>query len=221
MRNLRRKAGRRRRVRVRKTLAGDRGVEWGYVRERLPKGEGWVLDFGPMSDAQMSMYAIAQGYDVIAVGMEHLDVGHERLTYIQQDFLTVQLEVQFDWVINASTIEHVGLGRYGDPVGPDLDLQAMAKLRGLMKPGGIQLMTCPIGKDASIGHWHRVYGAERLPRLLEGYQVREELYWVKTANDREWVSCPKGTALAEEPGRPPVDNMIELSYGLGCFMLTA
>jgi hypothetical protein len=219
MRTLRRKQASRRRRRIVKTLAGDRGVEWGYARERLPRGSGWVLDLGPMPDAQMSMFAIEQGYDVIAVGMESLDVAHERLTYIRQDFLTVQLELKFDYVLNVSTIEHFGLGRYTDPVGPDFDLKAMAKLRGLMESGGVQLLTCPVGRDAVIGHWHRVYGEERLPRLLEGYRVKEELYWAKTANDREWVSVPKAAALAEEPGRPPVDNMIELSYALGCFTL--
>jgi len=55
------------------------------------------------------------------------------------DILKVDLPAKhFDLVINWSTVEHVGLaGRYGVTKSrPDGDLEAMARLRDLMKPGG-------------------------------------------------------------------------------------
>ena len=74
-------------------------------------------------------------------------------------------------------IEHVGLaGRYGSPDDADGDLHAMAKMAGLLKPGGDMVLSIPIGRDAVYAPWHRVYGEQRLPQLLERWNVAEESY---------------------------------------------
>jgi len=44
---------------------------------------------------------------------------------------------KFDAVFSYSSLEHDGLGRYGDPRDPDGDLKRMEKIKGLLKPGQI------------------------------------------------------------------------------------
>jgi hypothetical protein len=92
----------------------------------------------------------------------------------------------FDLVINCSTVEHVGLtGRYRvTKRRPDGDSETMARLRDLMKPGGIMLLTIPVGQDAVYSPRHRIYGNERLPRLIEGYCIEKEAFWVKDKQNR-------------------------------------
>jgi len=209
---------------AKKTLAGDRGIEWGFVTENLPPcGAGRrVLDFGPMNGFVLSADARRKGYAVVAVGLEDI-APPEGVRYVRRDIMAVEFDEPFDYILNASTVEHVGLGRYGDPLGEDLDLAAMRKLRGWMRldGDGVMILTVPVGRDAAVGHYHRVYGPDRLPRLLEGYAVLRERYWVKADDDSRWLSCPKERALAEEPGQVPDPSIANLSYALGGFVLCA
>jgi len=78
---------------------------------------------------------------------------------------------QFDMLLSISSIEHDGLGRYGDTLKPDGDRQAMQSARQMLKRGGRFILAVPVGKDALIWNAHRIYGAIRLPLLLQGWQV--------------------------------------------------
>lgn len=48
------------------------------------------------------------------------------------------------------TIEHVGLGRYGDPVDVNGDLKAINELKRVLAPNGDLLFVVPIGRKAEI-----------------------------------------------------------------------
>ena len=206
-----------------KTLEGDRGIEWGWARENLPSfGQGRiVLDVGPMDGFHLSMDAYGKGYEVVAVGLEDIKPPVPQIHYVRQDILKTEFGFGFDYVLNVSTTEHIGLGLYGDPLGEDFDLLAMQRLRRWMRPDGdgIQILTVPVGIDAVVGHWHRVYGEKRLPRLLDGYAILREAYWAKTADNSQWVQVSKEVALEEPPGLVPEPSMLNLSYALGGFIL--
>jgi SAM-dependent methyltransferase len=76
----------------------------------------------------------------------------------------------FDVAVSISSFEHDGLGRYGDPLNPDGDLEAMATVRRILKIGGLFFLSVPIAKDKLVWNAHRVYGSIRLPKLLEGWK---------------------------------------------------
>ncbi len=78
---------------------------------------------------------------------------------------------QFDAAFSISSFEHDGLGRYGDPLNPDGDLAAMARMKNVVKANGLLFLAVPVGCDALIWNAHRVYGPIRLPRLLSGWEV--------------------------------------------------
>jgi len=195
-------------------LAGDREVEWSWIASQMPSGPGEALDFG-VGGSYLGLIASQRGFNVTAVDLEpvYWPYTHRRLRFIEGDILKLPLSHgSFDLVINCSTVEHVGIaGRYGVKENrPDGDLEAMIHLRELLKPGGVMLLTIPVGQDAIFPPLHRVYGFKRLPKLLDGYLVKEEEYWVK--NDSNcWVSTDKQEALRREP--------LERCYGLGCFVL--
>jgi predicted SAM-dependent methyltransferase len=125
----------------------------------------------------------------------------------------------FDVVINCSTIEHVGLaGRYNIVKNEsDGDLAAMKKLHGLMRPGGIMILTLPVGQDYTASYLHRVYGNNRLPKLLENYSIVKESYWTKE-DLQTWVQVDREKALAYKipEYNKPEDPII---YNIGCFVL--
>lgn len=55
------------------------------------------------------------------------------------------------------TVEHVGLGRYGDQLDPDGDLKALNELKRVTAPNGDLLFVVPIGKPKILFNAHRIY----------------------------------------------------------------
>lgn len=81
-------------------------------------------------------------------------------------------------VISISTIEHDGLGRYGDPLDPMADLKSMSAIKRLLKPNGLFFLSVPIGEDLLVWNLHRRYGKNRLPLLLEGWKIFGRTGWM-------------------------------------------
>lgn len=202
-------------------IAGDRDIEWSWVAAHLPVGPGLALDFGS-GGSSLALVAAMRSYKVTAIDLQEPDwlYEHPNLGFQRQDVLDGSLQSDvYDVVINCSSIEHVGLaGRYGViRSSPDGDLQAMAELRRAMKPRGLMIMTIPVGQDEIFPPMARVYGSSRLPLLLDGLTVVEEVYWIKNDHN-EWIMSERGIALARPcfAGSPyPLANR----FGLGCFLL--
>lgn len=87
---------------------------------------------------------------------------------------------KFDFAFSISSFEHDGLGRYGDPLDPHGDLNAMKKMKSLLKPKGILFLSVPLGKDKLVWNAHRIYGKNRLPLLLEGWKILDVLGFQKS-----------------------------------------
>lgn len=199
-------------------LSGDRDIEWSFIASHHPDGPGEALDFG-CSGTYLSLIAARRGFSVVALDLEQPASlwQHPNRRFIEGDLLEVDLQnAKFDLVINCSSVEHVGLvGRYSvSEARPDGDLKAMRRLQELMKPGAIQLLTIPLGRDAVFQPWHRVYGEKRLPLLLQGYRLVHAEFWHKS-QDRTWTTCSRQEALSFEAAW---DHQRRI-YALGCFVL--
>ncbi|MES2315493.1 MAG: DUF268 domain-containing protein [Patescibacteria group bacterium] len=56
------------------------------------------------------------------------------------------------------TVEHVGLGRYGEPIEPEGDLTAINELKRVVQKGGSLLLAVPMGKEQMTEfNGHRIY----------------------------------------------------------------
>lgn len=86
-------------------------------------------------------------------------------------FVAAGTENRWSAVVSISSIEHFGLGRYGDQIEPDGDLQAMSALRSMLRPSGALFLAVPLGQDAVWWNAHRVYGQLRLAILLKGWKL--------------------------------------------------
>ena len=69
-----------------------------------------------------------------------------------------------------SSIEHSGLGRYGDPLDPIADLRELDKISCLLKSNGILFIGLPTGHDRVAFNAHRIYGAIRWSMIAAGFQ---------------------------------------------------
>jgi 2-polyprenyl-3-methyl-5-hydroxy-6-metoxy-1,4-benzoquinol methylase len=183
-------------------LSGDRDVEWPFVASRIGRyanKDSYVLDFG-CGIGTLSLAAASLEARVLAIDLLPLQFApiYSSIEFRQTDVMQLDDSSEsFDLVLNCSTIEHVGLGgRYNSVNALDGDLEAMQKLRKLIKPKGIMLLTLPMGQDAVISPLHRIFGAKRLPRLLEGYKIIESIFFRKNVHN-VWTACSQWEACTE------------------------
>lgn len=195
------------------TLEGDRDIEWSWVVSQLPEGQKRVLDFGPGPFQLISFVAVRKGLSVVCFDIRKVEklVEMESIKWIYGDISKYKFGIQsFDVIVNTSTIEHVGLGRYGDSKSDQGDLKAMQSLKTLLKPNGKMLLTIPVGRDAVHGFLHRVYGKKRLPTLLKGFREIKSEFWAKS-DKRVWERVSREKALQT--------TISPFYYALGLFVL--
>ncbi|MCA9129987.1 MAG: DUF268 domain-containing protein [Planctomycetales bacterium] len=102
------------------------------------------------------------------------------------------------------TIEHIGLGRYGDPLDPNGDQTALGELQRVLAPGGSLLIVVPVGRPRIQFNAHRIYD----PVMLE--QMLPELHLAEVS------------LLPDDTSQGLIDNpdhqfVLKQNYGCGCF----
>jgi SAM-dependent methyltransferase len=58
--------------------------------------------------------------------------------------------------------EHIGLGRYGDPLDPDGTAKAALELQRVLAPGGALYFSLPVGERRTAFNAHRVHDPEEI-----------------------------------------------------------
>ena len=71
------------------------------------------------------------------------------------------------------TIEHVGLGRYGDPIDPEGDITAINELKRVTAIGGSILFVVPVGAPRIEYNAHRIYSYEMIIEAFSGMKLKE------------------------------------------------
>jgi len=103
------------------------------------------------------------------------------------------------------TVEHVGLGRYGDPIDYDGDLKAIAELKRVTKEGGSLLFVTPVGKARIRYNAHRIYSYDQIISYFEGFELKEFSLVPDRAEDG---------GLVRNASKELSDMQ---NYGCGCF----
>jgi hypothetical protein len=83
----------------------------------------------------------------------------------------------FSYAISISSIEHSGLGRYGDALDPDGDIKSMKWLKTVVRKGGILFLSVPVSKDEVCFNDYRQYGPARLPKLINDWRLIKLIGW--------------------------------------------
>ncbi len=111
------------------------------------------------------------GADIVSVDvMHHRHTSKYGVRYVQGDCMHAPLpDGGADVVALISTLEHVGLGRYGDPLDVDGDRKAMAEAHRLLKPGGHVILTVPYGYPTVVFNRHRIYDDGRFALVTAGF----------------------------------------------------
>jgi hypothetical protein len=173
----------------------ERLIEYPLLFQHLDLAprQSHLLEFGSVEEL-LPLQLCALGYRVTGLDFRPYPFRHKRLEFIQADILTWQpLAGRFDTAISISTVEHVGLGAYGDPVEPEGDRIAVEKLRESVRPGGALFLTVPAGRPETT-RLMRIYDEARLRALVPDAEVVR--FFAKAGRFGEWREVG-GEAIAE------------------------
>ena len=104
------------------------------------------------------------------------------------------------------TIEHIGLGRYGDPLDYDGDIKAINELKRVTAPGGNLLIVVPAGKKSKIiFNAHRIYHPSLLLTYFDGFDLLDFSLIPENGSDG---------GLIKNPGEYIIQTQ---DYACGCY----
>lgn len=176
------------------------GVDLLHVNERIAE-QPWVfgavavatggaparlLDVGG-AESTVGISLASLGHEVTLVDPRGLRLEHPALEVVAERLERVPADLgPFDVAVVLSAVEHFGLEHYGTPQGvPRADVEAIARVRELVRPGGGLVLTVPIG-EPSVDAFQRVYDLDGVRELVAGWQV-DELTVVRQQDRMTWV----------------------------------
>jgi hypothetical protein len=106
-------------------------------------------------------------------------------------------DCDYDVMCSFSSMEHDGLGRYGDPIDPVGDFRCMREFNRRLKDGGLLFLGIPVcdGERGFIeGNCHRIYNRGRLDALIEysGFKLEKIIddHWGWSHGGVNWQNQP-------------------------------
>jgi SAM-dependent methyltransferase len=122
-----------------------------------------ILSFATL----VSAFVPVEYYDYRPANLKLSNLSSRHCDLVQLDFA--------DNSINSlscmHTIEHIGLGRYGDRIDPQGDLKAMAELKRVVRPGGDLLFVTPVGQPKLKFNANRVYSFEFINQIFSDFEL--------------------------------------------------
>lgn len=100
------------------------------------------------------------------------------------------------------TVEHIGLGRYGDPLDPLGDVKAINELKRVCGLGGNLLLVVPVGKPRIQFNAHRIYDPNYIVSQFENFKL---LDFSVVMDDGSYLT------------NAPVEISRNQSWACGCF----
>jgi len=103
-------------------------------------------------------------------------------------------------------VEHIGLGRYGDPLDPEGDLKAVRELTRVLAPGGTLLFVAPMGRPRVQFNAHRIYSYRQVVDFFASLKILE------------FSLIPDDEAVTGMIPNAPEALCDQQSLGCGCFV---
>jgi SAM-dependent methyltransferase len=172
---------------VRVAVVNERIAEGPYVMRALASlaPGARVLDVGA-AESTLAFSLATLGYRVTALDLHPYPLQHPNLQAVEAAVQDWKAAETFEAVICLSTIEHIGLGAYGEAaLDEGADLEAMRRIRELTAPGGLLVLTAPFGPKGQT-EVQRIYDGPALKKLLEGWDI-EDLTVVRHVDPTTWV----------------------------------
>lgn len=167
------------------------------------------VDIGSRIDGFIGHLSIFREVDVLDIRPQPGSVQNVR--FFQVDLMQ---KLSREWIECTDslsclhTIEHFGLGRYGDAIDPLGYLKGLEQLKQLVKTNGRLYLSTPIGPQRIEFNAHRIFSAETLVSWFNnGWEIEElscindkgvlttQLDWKNSADLKQNFGCHAGVGI--------------------------
>jgi len=168
-------------------VVNERIVEMAFVHSQIQAESLKLLDFG-CSWSWLSLSLASLGHTVFGVDLRDYDFQHENFTFYKGNILDFD-EQDFDCVVGLSTLEHVGLGAYGEDYNPQVLSDVTQKIYKILKKTGVLILTVLVGVP-SVDNFERSFAPEEIIELITqaNFGLKKERYFYRR-NGKEWLVC--------------------------------
>jgi SAM-dependent methyltransferase len=156
-----------------------------------------------IGSSALTLSVLSATTDVLHLDYRPLDAELPGLRCLRGDILSLPLaDASADSLSCLHVIEHIGLGRYGDPIDPEGARKAAAELVRVLALGGRLHVSAPVGRERTCFNAHRVFAPGSLLAMFAPLRL-------------------EGFALVDDAGRfrdpAPIESGAALEYGCGMF----
>lgn len=194
----------------------SRGIEYSWVLKNLEPGRGRVLDIG-CSRSFFSHILVSRGYDTYGIDTSPYYGKHPKMEFNQGDVTNTPFADEFfDAIVAVSTVEHIGVGYYGDPRYEDGDFAAIREMARILKKNGRILVTSPYCRDYLLTESERIYDEIRLDKiahLVDRLSLEKEEYYTYSGRGR-WIKSSKEEARDAPSSSPQAQTRTTVCLAL-------
>lgn len=152
----------------------------------------------------LTVSVLSAQVDTLFVDFRPIEVELPGLTTMAGNILELPfLDDSIESLSCLHVIEHIGLGRYGDPLDPQGSRKAAVELQRVICSGGKLYLSLPIGRERVCFNAHRVHSPATVLEMFSSMRLVE-------------------FSLVDDSGRYseaiPIQDAIQMEYGCGLFM---
>lgn len=180
------------------------------AKEIIKQSPNRHIDVGSRIDGFIAHIACVRSVEVFDIRPLHTEIENVEFTKWDITDPNPALIGSADCVSCLHTLEHIGLGRYGDKLDPNGWQIGLQSLVDLVATGGLLWLSVPIGIQRIEFNAHRIFNpltiinsASRLGVTLERFFYLTELGFIESSNIYEDAS-----------------SFATKGYGLGIFLFT-
>jgi SAM-dependent methyltransferase len=169
------------------------------------------VDIGSRTDGFVAHVAVFREIEVMDIRNQIINV--KNIIFKQADLMNLpdNMVEYADSISALHSIEHFGLGRYGDPIDYYGHIKGLNNIYKMLKQGGRFYFSVPIGKQRIEYNAHRVFSVNYLLNLFKNNYVIDSFSYVDDHGDL-FEDC----ALTQNN----INNNFSCKYGCGIFEMT-
>jgi len=178
----------------------ERVVEYPLTFQALPSKPSLILDVGS-GNSPLAYHLACLGHTVHAVDILPYPLQHPNIQQIRCDAMRLPYDDEtFSYVTAISSLEHFGLGGYGDPAGEDAPFRARDEIRRVLKRGARLIVSVPVGSAndpiRSRKTNYSVFSRPLLSRFTEGFEVTLQRFFQHVGHN--WSPCTESEAFSRD-----------------------
>ena len=129
-----------------------------------------IIDVGSRLDGYISH--LLSYCKVEFIDIRPMEMNVENLLFINGNITSLPYaDGSIQCLSSLHVIEHIGLGRYGDPVDPEGHIKAALELNRVIAPGGTLILSTVVGRERLCFDGHRIFDPETIRNVFYGINL--------------------------------------------------